>query len=79
MSRLVHWLERYALRIFHRRALRLALRHPHPDSFHVSPRRDLIAHDLSDDCVCGPTTEPVKREDGSIGWVITHHALDGRA
>lgn len=40
---------------------------------------DLIEHDTEgDDCVCGPTAEPVKREDGSVGWVIVHHSLDGR-
>jgi len=48
---------------------------------HVWPVDDLVAHDTDDDdggCVCGPTVEPVERADGSMGWVITHHALDGR-
>ncbi|MYW43051.1 hypothetical protein [Streptomyces sp. SID161] len=46
---------------------------------HVYPLDDLIEHDTeSDDCVCGPRMRPVKRDDGSIGWVITHHSLDGR-
>lgn len=44
---------------------------------HVLPLDDLITHD-SDDCPCGPIHEPVKRDDGGIGWVITHHSLDGR-
>lgn len=44
---------------------------------HVLPLDDLITHD-SDTCACGPTTEPIKRDDGGIGWVITHHSLDGR-
>jgi hypothetical protein len=26
--------------------------------------------------VCGVTSEPVHRDDGSFGWVIVHHALD---
>lgn len=39
---------------------------------------DLVEHELADDCVCGPTAEPVKRDDGSIGWVVIHHSLDGR-
>ncbi|CAB4906089.1 unannotated protein [freshwater metagenome] len=43
----------------------------------VVPMEDLVEH-AGDDCVCGPTTEPVPREDGSIGWVVTHHSLDGR-
>jgi hypothetical protein len=46
---------------------------------HVEPVNDLIEHDTSGgDCPCGPTTVPVERGDGSIGYVITHHALDGR-
>lgn len=43
------------------------------------PRGDLIAHDSDGgDCPCGPTTEPVPRDDGSYGWVVVHHSLDGR-
>lgn len=46
---------------------------------HVYPTRDLIHHDTeSDDCTCGPTVEPVPNEDGSMGWLLTHHSLDGR-
>jgi hypothetical protein len=44
----------------------------------VLPKGDLIKHDESSDCVCGPTTHPVERGDGSIGWIREHHALDGR-
>ena len=48
-------------------------------TIHVLPIGDLIDHDSEgDECVCGPTSEPVKRDDGSIGWLITHHSLDGR-
>lgn len=46
---------------------------------HVLPANDIITHaDHGDDCVCGPTVEPVEAEDGSIGWLIKHHSLDGR-
>ena len=46
---------------------------------HVYPTRDLIEHDTEgDDCACGPTTHPVMRDDGSNGWVVVHHSLDGR-
>ncbi len=46
---------------------------------HVYPLDDLIAHDTDGgDCLCGPTTEPVERADGSYGWLIVHHSLDGR-
>lgn len=46
---------------------------------HVYPQGDLVEHDTEgDDCICGPTTEAVFREDGSNGWVMQHHSLDGR-
>jgi hypothetical protein len=49
------------------------------DTVHVHPIDDLVEHVTSgDDCVCGPTIEPVPREDGSIGWLMVHHSLDGR-
>lgn len=45
----------------------------------VLPLDDLVSHEAdSDECVCGPTSEPVERADGSIGWMLTHQALDGR-
>lgn len=46
---------------------------------HVVPINDLVEHETDcDDCVCGPTIEAVFREDGSNGWLILHHSLDGR-
>lgn len=46
---------------------------------HAYPVDDLIDHDTDgDDCPCGPESIPVPREDGSMGWVISHHSLDGR-
>lgn len=30
-------------------------------------------HDLSDDCWCWPSTIPVRRDDGTVGWVYAHH------
>lgn len=47
-------------------------------SQHIVPVHDLIEHETSDDCVCGPTSNPVVRADGSYGWVVVHHSLDGR-
>lgn len=47
------------------------------NTVHVEPVDDLIEHH-DDDCPCGPTTEPVSRDDGTIGWLIIHHSLDGR-
>ena len=47
--------------------------------YHVFPIDDLVDHDTDGgDCVCGPTTKPVERDDGSIAWIVCHHALDGR-
>lgn len=39
-----------------------------------------VTHEVTDDgdCPCGPEVQPVEREDGSIGWVYLHNALDGR-
>mgnify|MGYP006915209319 CR=1 FL=1 len=45
---------------------------------HVTPTADAIPHDDTDDCICGPTSEPIVRDDGSVGWVVIHHSLDGR-
>ncbi|MEU0787571.1 hypothetical protein ABZ341_39275 [Streptomyces sp. NPDC006173] len=48
-------------------------------AMHVEPIDDLIEHDTSGTpCVCGPTERPVKRDDGSVGWVVVHNSLDGR-
>ena len=46
---------------------------------HTIPLDDLIEH-MTDgsECPCGPTTEAVERDDGSMGWMVTHHSLDGR-
>lgn len=50
-----------------------------PRTVHVIPLEDLVAHeDDGSDCVCGPTVVPIPRADGSMGWRVTHHSLDGR-
>lgn len=48
------------------------------DILHVVPLGDLVDHEPSDECVCGPETIRIERGDGSDGWVISHHALDKR-
>lgn len=46
---------------------------------HVYPVDDIIEHETDGDgCPCGPTPESVTRDDGSIGWLLVHHSLDGR-
>jgi hypothetical protein len=47
-------------------------------TLHVVPSNDLIDHETTDACPCGPRDEPVHREDGTTGWVVVHHSLDGR-
>lgn len=44
---------------------------------HIVPVGDLIEH-TETDCICGPRTEAVFRDDGSNGWIVVHHSLDGR-
>lgn len=40
---------------------------------HVVPPADYIEHELTHDCICGPTVE--KRPHGRV---YQHHSLDGR-
>jgi hypothetical protein len=50
-------------------------------TLHVTPQHDLVDHDTSTtepDCVCGPEVRPATQEDGSVGWLLVHHSLDGR-
>ena len=51
---------------------------PADQIFPESASDDAFFHELADDCPCGPTAESVKRDDGSVGWVLIHHSLDGR-
>jgi hypothetical protein len=46
-----------------------------PDEAHVIPSEDVIEHDRNDDCICGPQNEPVRRDDGSFGWLTTHRLV----
>lgn len=48
------------------------------DDHHVYPLGDIVEHEVDEGCICGPTCEPVEREDGSFGYVYVHHSLDGR-
>ena len=50
-------------------------------TLHVTPTADLVGHDTSTaepDCVCRPEVRPASQEDGSMGWLLVHHSLDGR-
>lgn len=39
------------------------------DTLHIVPDRDLISHEMSGDCPCGPRVD---------GLIFTHESLDGR-
>lgn len=47
-------------------------------SLHVIPLNDLIEHETTDTCPCGPDDRLVPRLDGSVAWLTVHHSLDGR-
>ena len=46
---------------------------------HVLPVRDIVEHDASEGCICGPSLK-VYPHDSSHGyvWVYAHHSLDRR-
>ena len=47
-------------------------------SLHVIPIGDLVDHATTSECPCGPRDQSVKRDDGSVRWLVVHHSLDGR-
>lgn len=49
-----------------------------PGEAHVCPLDDLMVHETAGDCACGPVRRSETMGDGSSGWVVTHHSLDGR-
>lgn len=49
-----------------------------PGVVHVRPLGDLMEHEESPDCWCGPRAELVRSDDGPDGWLHVHAALDGR-
>lgn len=53
---------------------------PLGSGFHIIPLGDLIQHEFTPDCVCGPavTHEPDGSNPQKINVYFRHHALDGR-
>ncbi|MFG3046235.1 hypothetical protein ACGFZR_15065 [Streptomyces sp. NPDC048241] len=50
------------------------------NTLHVVPVNDLTDHDTSTtepDCLCGPEVRPTAQDDGTVGWLLVHHSLDG--
>lgn len=50
------------------------------DEIHVSPVGDLVEHEMTPLCLCGPTGDIIGPEDtgGRPAMMYTHHSLDGR-
>lgn len=44
----------------------------------MRPRDDIVWHPLDRACACGPTVEVIDDPRVPLGWLVTHHALDGR-
>lgn len=47
-------------------------------TLHITPIGDLIEHELTEECPCGPQQQLVQHDDAPDGWLIVHHSLDGR-
>ncbi|MET7992841.1 hypothetical protein ABZU76_18310 [Amycolatopsis sp. NPDC005232] len=46
---------------------------------HLVPIEDVVWHDFSNDCLCGPKIElHHSQANGSDVWYVIHHALDER-
>lgn len=57
----------------------MGVRLPHSArTVHVMPHADVIGHEVTEDCPCGPFAELCETADGPDGWIYVHHSLDGR-
>jgi hypothetical protein len=48
---------------------------------HVLPVGDVVEHETTSDCICGPDVEYIDPETGETypsGPLVVHHSLDGR-
>lgn len=41
----------------------------------IVPKDDLVEHELTEDCICGPDWS---EDECDLGPMLLHHALDGR-
>jgi hypothetical protein len=53
--------------------------HGHRDFVHVIPVDDLVEHEETTTCICGPVVRRLYCDDGSLSTSVTHHPLDARA
>lgn len=44
------------------------------EQMHIRPVGDLIEHELTEECACGPQVEHLAERE----WAYVHHSLDGR-
>jgi hypothetical protein len=44
-------------------------------ALHIVPAQDVVDHEPSSHCICGPTAQPVRCRDGSDAWLYLHHRL----
>lgn len=47
-------------------------------SIHVEPVNDLINHEDTSECVCGPVIEPIVIGYDKVNLLVIHNSLDGR-
>ncbi|MGK5677491.1 hypothetical protein [Actinoplanes sp. URMC 104] len=45
---------------------------------HVTPKDDLITHEDSGFCVCGPRLDLIRHPSGATKWAYIHPSLDNR-
>lgn len=48
------------------------------NDFHIMPTHDLIEHEMTEDCICGPDLEFVDNKILGERYLYCHHSLDGR-
>lgn len=46
-----------------------------PGHIHRIPYYDVIAHERTEDCLCGPTVAHQPNDNGPDRWTYTHHRL----
>lgn len=47
-------------------------------SVHCHPNFDLVSHELTPDCACGPEATLMHARADADNWMYQHHSLDGR-
>lgn len=45
---------------------------------HIVPKDDLVAHENSSKCICGPKVDSFVDKNGIVAWQYLHESLDRR-